>query len=77
MPRNRFMLPVIDVYATLRTLFYFYREGVDRLGLDKETGYTSPLKTHHTINIEAKSNVAQFVYTMHRVAKLFRRNVIF
>jgi hypothetical protein len=53
------------------------------LGLKREKGYTSPLKTIHyptqnhsgCIKLnesikEAKSNVAQFVYTMHRVGKV-------
>lgn len=40
------------------------------LGLGREKGYTSRLKFILITIKEAKSNVAQFVYTMHRVGKV-------
>ena len=40
------------------------------LGLGREKGYTSGLLTILITIKEAKSNVAQFVYTMHRVGKV-------
>ncbi len=48
----------------------FNTPDVPRLGLGREKGYTSRLKFILITIKEAKSNVAQFVYTMHRVGKV-------
>ncbi len=77
MPRNRFMLTSHCRLRTLRTLFYFYCEGDRPTGIRREKGYTSPLKTHHHDKHRGEANVAQFVYTMHRVGKVVPPKVIF
>ena len=68
------MLTSIPQRATSWTLFTFLARfntpDVPRLGLGREKGYTSRLKFILITIKEAKSNVAQFVYTMHRVGKV-------